>query len=233
VNLDDENSNVTSEATALKRIVVTRFTCRAYRSDPVAEDVIRDIAGIASRTASWCNVQPWQLVVTTGESTDRFRESLMEQAHQLSEDDPDLEFPPEYKGIYKERRRETGYMLYAALGIEQHDWESRKRQRFENFRMFGAPHVAIVTTPADLGPYAVADCGAFIGTFLLAARAYGIATTAQASLAQHSKFIRTYFGIADDQRVVCGISFGYADMDHPANNFRTSRVTPDEMMRIV
>ena len=120
------------------------------------------------------------------------------------------------------RRAAPGGRLwaYAALGIARSDRLARERQVAENFRLFGAPHVALLTIPAELGPYAALDCGAFVASFLLAARAHGVATTAQAALAHHARFIRRYFGIGDERRFVCGIAFGYADMTHPANAFR-------------
>jgi nitroreductase len=217
----------------LETLATDRFTCRAYRSDPVPEDTIRGILQIARHTASWCNVQPWQVVITSRESTEKFRQALMEEARTNPDGVPDIPFPPGYHGVYKERRQKTGYMLYAALGIAREDRERRLSQSLENFRFFGAPHVAIVTVAAEIGPYAIADCGGFVGSFLLAARAHGVDTTPQAALAQHSAFIREYFGIPDAQKVLCGISFGYADGDHPANSFRTGRVSSEEIVRLV
>ncbi|WP_199086638.1 nitroreductase [Bosea sp. ASV33] len=217
----------------LTTLSAERFTCRAYRSDPVPEDIIQGILQIAGKTASWCNVQPWQVVIASGETTERFREALTAQAHADPEGAPDIPFPPGHHGIYKARRQETGYRLYAALGIAREDRERRLSQSLENFRLFGAPHVAIVTVPAEIGPYALADCGSFVGSFLLAARAFGVDTTPQAALAQHSAFIRDFFDIPDTQKVLCGISFGYADRDDPANGFRTSRASSEEIARLV
>ncbi|RQS63387.1 nitroreductase [Burkholderia sp. Bp8963] len=222
-----------SDAATLNRLLSARHTCRAYRPDPVPDDVIAGIVDIAKRTASWCNVQPWHLVVTSADATERFRRALVEHAETHPEIDSDFPFPDEYRGPYAERRREVGYALYNALGIERSDKEGRARQSFENFRMFGAPHVAILTTPAELGTYGAIDCGAFVGAFLLAAQAYGVATAPQGALAQHARFIRAYFGIGDERHLVCGISFGYSDTGHPANGFRATRVTNDEVMRIV
>jgi nitroreductase len=99
--------------------------------------------------------------------------------------------------------------------------------------MFGAPHVAILTVRADLGPYAMVDCGAFVASFLFASHAHGIATTPQASLARHAKFIRSYFMLGKDRHMVCGISFGYANANHPVNSFRTSRAALDKVLRVV
>lgn len=222
-----------SRAETLEHLMQERFTCRAYRTDSVPDYVIRDIVTVAAQTASWCNVQPWHLTVTSAETMKAFRDALVEHATQNQEVDSDIPFPEEYCGVYAERRRETGYRLYNALGIEREDREGRAKQGFENFRMFGAPHVAILTIPTELGPYAAVDCGGFINSFLLAAHAHGIATTPQAAIAKYAGFVRRFFGIGNERQMVCAISFGYADAEHPVNQFRTSRASIDEVMDIV
>jgi nitroreductase len=58
---------------------------------------------------------------------------------------------------------------------------------------------------------------------MLAAAGRGGASVAQAALAHRSAFLREWFRIAEDRQIVCGISFGYADPEHPANRFRTTR----------
>ena len=81
--------------------------------------------------------------------------------------------------------------------------------------------------------YGAVDCGAYVGNFMLTARSLGVATIAQAALAEYSGFIREHFGIGQDRQVVCGISFGFADLGHPANGFRTSRAAVDDVVRWV
>ncbi|AOI90558.1 nitroreductase [Burkholderia pseudomultivorans] len=222
-----------ADVETLERIAAERFTCRAYLPDAVPTDVIERIVEIAKRAASWCNVQPWHAIVTSRDTTERFRAALVAHAAQHPGIDADMPFPDEYRGVYGERRREVGYALYAALGIARDDRAARERQVAENFRLFGAPHVALLTIPAELGPYAALDCGAFVASFLLAARAHGVATTAQAALAHHARFIRRYFGIGDERRFVCGIAFGYADTTHPANAFRSTRAATADVMQMV
>ena len=222
-----------SDIDVLRRLSSGRFTCRAYQDRPVPDDIIASIVEIAGKSASWCNVQPWHLTIASARTTEAFRDALAEHANQATEVDSDLPFPEEYRGDFADRRRDAGYRLFHALGIERSDYERRAAQSFENFRMFGAPHVAIVTIPAELGPYAAVDCGAFIGAFLLAAHTHGIATTPQAALARHAKFIRAYFGIGDERQMVCGIAFGYAKHDHPVNGFRTTRAPMQEVMTMI
>ncbi|QYY33938.1 nitroreductase (plasmid) [Cupriavidus pinatubonensis] len=221
------------DTSALRRLIFGRATCRAYLPEQVPEDVIRSIVDVALGTASWCNTQPWDLIITAGESTDKFRNALMEQVRQHPELDSDFPFPDEYRGAYLDRRRESGFQLYEALGIGRGDKERRESQSFENFRLFGAPHVMIVSVPEELGPYGAIDAGGFVSAFLLSAEAHGVATTPQAAMAMQSCFIRNYFGIPDGRKMVCGISFGYADKAHPVNGYRTRRASVDDILHLL
>ena len=136
---------------------------------------------------------------------------------------PDFEWPKEYIGAYLDRRRECGYQLYEAVGIKRDDRVRRSAQMMENFRFFGTPHVAIVKSEADLGPYGSMDCGGFIALFTLAAKAMGVASVVQASVTGYAPVIRKHFKVPDKRLIQTAITFGYEDPDHPANNFRTSR----------
>ena len=207
---------------ALSDLLDQRWTCRQFLPDPVPQTDIERLLAVAQRTPSWCNTQPWQVVVTSGEETARFKKALAEHllAHPQA---PDLPFPAAYTGDYQERRRECGYQLYDSVGISKDDGEQRLKQMLRNFELFDAPHVAIVTTEADLGVYGAVDCGLWVSTFLLGAQALGLAAAPQAALAGYSSFVREHFEIPDNRQVVVGISFGYADTDHPINGFRTSR----------
>ena len=56
---------------ALNRVMDARYSCRGFRPDPVSEEVIGQIVGTAGKAASWCNAQPWRLVVTPGDEAER------------------------------------------------------------------------------------------------------------------------------------------------------------------
>jgi nitroreductase len=71
----------------------------------------------------------------------------------------------------------------------------------------------------------VLDCGAWVANFMTAAWSQGVASIAQAALAARPGVAREHFGLGPERRVVCGISFGFADEHHPANGFRTTRAT--------
>ena len=214
----------------LEELLNERYSVRAFLSQPVPRETIEHVLRVAQRTASWCNSQPWQVIIASGEAKEAFRKLIYGEAASGAPHDSDFPFPREYLGVYLDRRRESGFQLYNTLGIPRGDKAGYARQALENYNFFGAPHVAIVHSDEPLGVYGAIDCGAYVSNFLLAAQALGLGTIPQAALARHSGLIRKHFGLGEDRRVVCGISFGYADRDHRANSYRTTRAKiPDSV----
>ena len=217
-------------AATLERILDERYSCRGFTAEPVPEETIEQILRMAQRTASWCNSQAWQVDLVTGDAAAAFSNHLTE--HVLDNDmRSDLPAPERYDGVYGDRRRASGYGLYSALGIERSDQEARLRQMLENYRFFGAPHVAVITSDAGLGTYGAVDCGGYVSTFLAAATSLGVATCAQAAIALYSDAVREHLSIPADRLIVCGIAFGYADENHPANTFRAERADLGDVVR--
>ncbi|MBJ8345523.1 nitroreductase family protein [Antrihabitans sp. YC2-6] len=224
-----QTADRTDQFPALARLLDERWTCRQFLPDQVPQETIETLLNLAQRTPSWCNTQPWQVELTAGAATDRFRSELLDHIRSAPLT-PDLPFPAAYTGAYQQRRRECGFQLYDSVGIVKGDHAATMRQSIRNFELFDAPHVAIITTEADLGTYGAVDCGLYINTFLLGAQSLGLAAAPQAALASHSKFLHTYFDLPDNRQVVAGISFGYADLAHPINSFRTRRATVDQVV---
>ncbi|WP_424831199.1 nitroreductase [Ruegeria sp.] len=206
----------------LNTLLGDRHSCRAFLSDPVPKEQIEQIVTSATQVPSWCNAQPWHLYLTSGAETKKFRDALLQEV-EAGAPAPDLPFPTSYTGVYQDRRRACGLALYRAVGVEKGDRAGSARQMMENFSLFGAPHCAIVSSPAELGPYGAMDCGGFVTAFTLAAQALGVASIPQAAVASYSPFLRWYFNIPEDRLILCAISFGYPDKQHPANAFRTDR----------
>jgi nitroreductase len=213
----------------LQRLLRRRHSCRAYLPRQVPRDTIGQVLEVAQRTASWCNAQPWRVVVTSGAATDEFRR-VYARSGATREASPDYPFPAVYRGLHLERRRECGWQLYDSVGIARGDREASREQGLRNFEFFGAPHMAVVTCEAELGVYAAIDCGAWVANFMTAAVAAGLGCIAQAALAAHPAVVRAHFGLPQSQLVICGIAFGYADTAHPVNSFRTARAGLEEVV---
>lgn len=222
---------MTDEHQTLLELLTRRHSCRAFDAREVPQATIEQIVTTAGRTPSWCNAQPWSVLITRGAETGRFRDMLTETAA-TKPASPDFAWPASYSGPYQARRREVGWQLYEAVGVAKGDREGSARQAMQNFTLFGAPHVAIIHCPDELGPYGAVDCGGFVTAFTLAAEALGVASIPQAAVAAYGEDIRNHFALPETCRIVCAISFGYRDEDHPANSFRTDRAPLDEILDV-
>ncbi|WP_224760541.1 nitroreductase [Salinibacterium sp. ZJ450] len=216
----------------LEELLLNRHSCRAYLPTTVPGDLIERMLSIAQRAPSWCNTQPWQVHITRGDGTARFLEALRAHLEETgSYSRPDYAMPAEYTGVYRDRRRASGWQLYDAVGVAKGDREASARQSAKNFELFGAPHIAIITTAKEQAVYGAVDSGIYIGALLLAAQSLGIAAIPQAAFARLAPFLREYFAIDDSRNVLLAVSFGYADTDHPANSYRTERADLSEVVR--
>ena len=231
--------DVTTNSTIviLERLLRQRHSCRAFLPDPVGRATIESIFTLAQRTASWCNSQAWQVTIASGDAIERFRSALVEAASGGSKsgigDGSDFPFPTAYTGVYLDRRRECGFQLYEAVGVARGDRAADAQQTLENFRLFGAPHVAILTSDPGLGTYGAVDVGGYVQVLLLAMQAHGVGAIPQAALAGYSALVKALLGIPAERLVVCGVSFGYEDPAHRANSYRTTRASLDDVVQWV
>lgn len=207
---------------AFADVVKARYSVRGFRPDPVPAAVLREVFALAARAPSNCNTQPWQVYVVSGAKLQKLRETL--PAAMMS-GDISMDFPYEgkYAGVYKERQYDAAAQLYSAMGIERDDKARRGAAFMRNFEFFGAPHAAFIFLPEPFGLREAADCGMYAQTLMLALTARGIGSCPQTALSFHADILRRELGIDASQKLLFGISFGYADPDEPANNCRIAR----------
>ncbi len=210
-----------------------RYSCRRFKQDAVPIDLIHKILTAAQKTPSWCNTQPWDVHVVSGEALQTLSEKLEKQAASGATPNPDFSFPERYEGDYRDRRKVCGLQLYKSVGIEKGDAERTRDQALENFRFFAAPHVMFLTVPSELGVYGAVDCGLYVSSFMLVANELGVATIAQAALASYPDVVREALNIGKERHLVCGISFGFEDTTHPINGYRTERESIASVVKFI
>ena len=76
----------------LEELLGERYSVRAFQPQPVPRETIERLLTAAQRTASWCNSQPWQVIIASGEAKERFRKAIYAAAASGTEDGHD--FPP-------------------------------------------------------------------------------------------------------------------------------------------
>ncbi len=214
----------------LDRLSRERHSCRAFAAGKVPRETVEHILTFAQRTASDCNTQAWNIMVVGGPLLERLRSAMYAREASGAPQVYDIAPIEEYTGVYRDRRRACGWALYSAVGVQKGDRVSSRQQTLENFRFFGAPHLALVTTDATLGSRALLDCGGWITSFLLAAEALGVGAVPQASIAYRADVLREVLKLPAMRHVVCGIAFGWADEKHAANGYRTTRAPLQEVV---
>ena len=68
----------------------------------------------------------------------------------------------------------------------------------------------------------------FLQTIMLAARARGLHTCAEAAIASFPDVVRRELNITPDWIVICGMAMGYADPEAVVNTFRPPRIALGE-----
>lgn len=205
----------------LHAVLAARSSIRAFAPTPLSRARLEALFATAQRAASWCNIQPWRVVVTEPPHTDVVRAALVAAARS-SMPGPELAFPLDYPEPYQQHRRQCAGALYGAMGIARDDKAARYDAWLRNFALFDAPHLAVVAVDPRLGPYALVDVGVWLGTLLAAAAADGVAACPMASAVAYPAVLRAHLPIAAEHQLLFGVALGTA-ADAPANACRTDR----------
>lgn len=208
----------------------SRYSCRAFRPDPVPECTVRKILAAAGRAPSGGNLQPWHVHALAG---DPLAELLADVEATMQEmprgETPEYRiYPADLKEPYASRRFGAGEALYSALGVSREDKAGRGRQFRQNFRLFGAPVGLFVYLDRSMGPPQWADCGIFLQSVMLAARAHGLHTCAQEAWAQWHGLLARHLRPDPEHMFFCAIALGHADDDAPVNRWRSERASLDD-----
>ena len=208
----------------------TRRSIRAYKPDAVPHEVLREIVELGRHAPSGSNIQPWRVHVLTGSALARLG-GAMQRA--FLDDEPGHHRDYEYYTDpivepYLARRRQCGWGLYGTLGSGRGDHDKSRAYRATNYNFFGAPAGLVFTIDRKLEKGSWLDYGMFLQTLMLAARARGLHTCPEASIASYPDIVRRELGLSADWVVICGMAMGYADPQAVVNTFQPPRIAVDE-----
>lgn len=206
----------------VERAWIERKSIRAFRPEPLPREALERIFGAAQRAPSWCNVQPWRVVVTQPPMTGQLAAAL-QTAAKSGLPHAEVPFPLDYPSPYKEQRIKCGAALYTAMGIAREDKAGRYDAWLRNYALFDAPHVAIVSCDRRLGPYPFVDVGVWLGYALTAAALMGVDTCPMASVAAYPEVLRGMLPVGETETILFGLVLGHADDGAAANATRTTR----------
>lgn len=213
---------------AFSQLINARRSKRGYLQRPVERSLIEEILTLASRSPSGTNTQPWRIHVLTGDTLNR----VVQAVCAAYDADPSRNDSVIYSNLsgepYLSRMRTLGKAMYSLMGIAKGDTAAMHAQRRRNFEFFGAPVGLIVTLDKSLNVGSWLDTGMFMQSLMLAAKAKGLDTCPQGFWVQYESALAEALGLPENERVVSGISLGYADPAVPENELRSERAKLEE-----
>jgi nitroreductase len=210
----------------------SRFTCRAFKPDPVKQETIIKVMEEATRSPSWANTQPWEIFVAGGDVLERIRRAYMDYFSRDEPSDPDIPLVEKWPAAHDERIKELGIKRYQHLGIRREDKADRNASWRLNFKFFDAPSVIYLCMHESLSEWSMFDMGAISQSIMLAALANGLDTAPAVNLVVYPRIIREEMKIPNDLSIVFGIAIGYKDSKSIQNSFRSSRRPLDDVVRL-
>jgi len=206
----------------------SRYSVRAFKTDPVPREVLEELLTVSLRSPSWANTQTWEFAVVGGEAMKDLRETLAARA--FGQDDRSADIPyPEWTGKYKERRSRNGHQLYDLMGIKREDVEQQLNWFVSMYRFFDAPNAIYIYAEKGVSNWVIFNCGLVAQTISLAALNYGLGTIMLAAGVSYPNTVRQKLNIPDTKQIIIALAVGYPDSSAKVNTFRTERVPLSEV----
>jgi nitroreductase len=209
--------------------IKTRKSIRAFKSDPVPQDIIRNIIEQAQRAPSWANTQPWEFAVVTGAKLKAIQDDFTERG--MQEPASEVARPYEFPEPYMARIR-----ALAPKDRSEMTEEEMKERMLINFQHYGATTCiyllvdkSIIYQDKGVNVWSMYDSGSAVQNIMLLAMSKGLGTIAQAQAVVYPDIIRKHVNIPTNKLIALGISIGYPDIDDPKHQMQTAREPLDKI----
>ncbi|MGP3941669.1 nitroreductase [Streptomyces sp. 6N106] len=213
--------------------VTSRRAVRGFTDQPVPREVLERVLSAAAWAPSGSNIQPWNVYVLTGAPLAELKKRAGERlaAGEPFDEAEYVQYPPDLKSPYSDRRSAFGEQRYGALGIPREDVEARQRAASANWQCFGAPAALFCYIDRDLGPAQWSDVGMYLQTVMLLLRAEGLHSCPQMAWAKFRKSVAEIVSPPDELMLFCGMSIGYEGVTESYS--RTGRAPLDETVSFI
>ncbi len=209
--------------------ILHRTSIRAFLSDPIPEQTLRDILEVARYAPSGSNLQPWRVIVVSGAARDAVaeigRQAVAEKAPSEEGDFP--MHPHDLFEPYLSRRAQVAAERFEQLGIPREDRAARRAQMARNADFYGAPAAMFFVADKRLPHAQWVDMGALMLSIALTAQERGISTCYQLWWALYRERLHKHFGLGENDVIHCGMALGHKDPNAPINAYRSKRESVD------
>jgi nitroreductase len=213
-------------------VIRGRRSIRAYTTEPVPPEIVREILDEARWAPSSRNTQAWSVWVVSGGALERFKTAFKAA---LDRDDPDAsdlagtptgDWPASCSARAVELMKTRAATLEAAGEVAG---PAASLARMAD--CFGAPILLVFGFEDCLSEaYASYDTASLVQSVCLAAHDRGLGTCQSTTLVRYPDLLREVLPGSEEQRMVVAVTLGYPDPDAPANTFARSRAPLDELV---
>lgn len=211
-------------------VVLGRRSIRGYQAKPVPRALIEEVLGLAMRSPSSMNTQPWNFTIVTGDVLDQIRAGNTERNLAGVPHSREFRIGQAFAGQHRDRQVGVAKQLFAAMGIEREDKEGRQDWVLRGFRQFDAPVCVIITYDRELADSddTAFDCGAVTTALVNAAWSRGLGAVINSQGIMQSPVVREHAQIAEDQVIMKAVALGWPDESFPANAVVSDRKSVEE-----
>ncbi|MEE8419792.1 MAG: nitroreductase family protein, partial [Dehalococcoidales bacterium] len=160
----------------LVEAVNKRKTCRGFKTDPVSQDILREIITNSLRAPSWGNTQPWEFAIATGKALEGIKQSFADKAAEAPA--PDFPFPGKFPDSYLARLPNR-----PRPPADRSDTDLRTERQLNSAQLYKTPCIIYIYTEREMyeqdnynNVYAVFDCGLIAQNICLLAVPHGLST---------------------------------------------------------
>jgi nitroreductase len=209
----------------------SRRSVRAFKQEPIPQEILNHILEAACNSPSYTNTQPWEVALVLGEKREELSKKLRDLAVRKAEARPDLPKPKGWPPEHGLRMGEHGARRLAAIGVDRDNQPERDKLSLMNFKFYGGPCALFLFMDGSLNEWSVFDMGLFAQNLILAAHAFGIGSCLQASVTDYAPEIKSFLGVPASKKLVICISLGYPDESARLNSYRALKQKPDEFVK--
>lgn len=211
----------------VKEAIDTRRSTRAFLDKPIEREVLEQLLRLASRAPSAINLQPWEVVVVSGEERSRLSRLLVKRMKERNIScGPGARAPlPEH---FMERQR--GLLKVMLDGLP----EGTSFQDFINegsCQFYGAPTAIIIALDKVFSEARMTDIGVFTGYLVLTAHSMGLGTCPIGLITAFEDEIKEELNLPESKKIIIGVALGYRDPDDRINVVRSERVSLEDFVK--
>jgi len=205
-----------------------RESIRAFKSDPIPMEKIKEILKLSILAPSAINLQPWEFIVVVGEEKERLSRKLIKAYREKQISCGPGTVKPLPKTIAKRGAKTLELMnpFFQEMKVNSDQFINEGSCSF-----YGAPVAIILCQDDSFSKARLVDIGLTLGYFILTAHDFGLGTCPIGLITAYEDEIKDLLNIPENKTVVIGVALGFPDWESPINRFKSSREDLEKVVK--